>query len=87
MSNGWEQSAQAWIDSMGERGDWAREHVRDTVMLSRIGGGRFFNALDVGCGEGRFCRMLKSAGVSAVGIDPTPHLLETARWSDPAGDY
>jgi SAM-dependent methyltransferase len=87
MSNGWESSAQAWIDSMGERGDWAREHVLDPVMLGRIGAGRFSNALDVGCGEGRFCRMLKSAGVSPIGIDPTSQLIETARRHDPAGDY
>jgi ubiquinone/menaquinone biosynthesis C-methylase UbiE len=87
MSNGWESSAKAWIDSMGERGDWAREHVLDPVMLGRVGAGRFANALDVGCGEGRFCRMLKAAGVNAVGIDPTTQLLETARRSDPSGDY
>ncbi len=87
MSNGWESSAQAWIDSMGDRGDWAREHVLDPAMLGRVSDDRFSNALDVGCGEGRFCRMLKSAGVSAVGIDPTLQLLETARRRDPSGDY
>ena len=87
MSNGWELSAQAWIESMGERGDWAREHVLDPVMLSRIGSGRFSKALDIGCGEGRFCRMLKAAGVTANGIDPTPQLLETASRRDPSGDY
>jgi SAM-dependent methyltransferase len=87
MSNGWELSAQAWIDSMGERGDWAREHVLDPVMLGRVGKGRFERALDVGCGEGRFCRMLKAAGIAATGIDPTGPLLETARQRDPSGDY
>jgi SAM-dependent methyltransferase len=87
MSNGWESSAQAWIESVGERGDWGREHVLDPVMLDRVGSGRFRSVLDVGCGEGRFCRMLKAAGVAAVGIDPTPQLLETARRRDPAGDY
>ena len=71
MSNGWEFSAQAWIDSMGERGDWGREHVLDPVMLGRVAKGRFERALDVGCGEGRFCRMLKAAGLAATGIDPT----------------
>src|SRR3979411_2983579 len=87
MSKGWEQSAPAWIDSMGERGDWAREHVLDPVMLGRVSDGRFSHALDVGCGGGRFCRMLKSAAGNAVGIDPTPQLIETARRSDPSGDY
>jgi SAM-dependent methyltransferase len=87
---GWESSAQAWIESMGERGergDWGRQHVLDPVMLSRVAEGRFSNALDVGCGEGRFCRMLKAAGVQATGIDPTRQLIELARERDPSGDY
>src|SRR3954451_14125492 len=87
MSDGWDLSAQAWVDCIGERGDWAREHVLDPVMLGRIGKGRFARALDVGCGEGRFCRMLKAAGVTAIGIEPTGQLLETARQRDPSGDY
>jgi SAM-dependent methyltransferase len=90
MSNGWEPSAQAWIAAMGEggeRGDWGREHVLDPVMLGRVAAGQFGHALDVGCGEGRFCRMLKAAHVNAIGIDPTPQLLEEARRRDPSGDY
>src|SRR5258708_31393129 len=87
MNNGWELSAQAWIDSMGERGDWGREHVLDPAILGRVAAGRFRCALDVGCGEGRFCRMLKAAGVAATGIDPTHQLVEAARRRDPPGDY
>jgi len=90
MDNGWESSAQAWIDSMGERGergDWGRQHVLDPVMMERVRRGKFANALDVGCGEGRFCRMLKAAGVRATGIDPTAPFVELARQRDPGGDY
>ena len=87
MIEGWETSAQPWIESMGERGDWGREHVLDPVMNDRVARGRFQNVLDVGCGEGRFCRRLKARGVAAIGIDPTPQLLETARQRDPSGDY
>ena len=72
---------------MGERGDWAREHVLDPVMLCRVAEGRFERALDVGYGEGRFCRMLSAAGLAATGIDPTGPLIETARQRDPSGDY
>jgi SAM-dependent methyltransferase len=87
MSNGWEQSARAWIAAMGERGDWSREHVLDPVMLERVRGRGFRRALDVGCGEGRFCRMLAAAGIAATGIDPTRALLDQARLRDPSGDY
>ena len=90
MDNGWDSSAQAWIDSMGERGergDWGRQHVLDPVMMARVTQGKFRNALDVGCGEGRFCRMLEAAGVRATGIDPTRRFIELARERDPSGDY
>lgn len=87
MNNGWDASAQAWIDSNGERGDWGREHVLDPVMRARIEAGHFRTALDVGCGEGRFCRVLASMGIAATGIDPTTPLLTTARERDPSGDY
>src|ERR1700756_2306865 len=90
MDNGWDSSAQAWIDSMGERGergDWGRQNVLDPVMMARVAQGGFGNALDVGCGEGRFCRMLGGAGVKAIGIDPTAKLLEMARCRDRSGDY
>ncbi|MBV8924803.1 MAG: class I SAM-dependent methyltransferase [Bradyrhizobium sp.] len=90
MGNGWDSSALAWVESMGEqgeRGDWGRQHVLDPVMMARVAKGGFSNALDVGCGEGRFCRMLKQAGVEAIGVDPTRQLLELARRRDPTGDY
>jgi 2-polyprenyl-3-methyl-5-hydroxy-6-metoxy-1,4-benzoquinol methylase len=83
MDNGWDSSAQAWIDSIGERGDWGRRYVLDPVMMARVANGKFVDALDVGCGEGRFCRMLKAVGVNAIGIDPTPAMLEAARKRDP----
>ena len=85
MSNGWDESAHAWIAAMGEGG--GREHVLDPVMLSRLAGRRFQRALDVGCGEGRFCRMLKAAGIPATGIDPTHEFIAQARKRDPSGDY
>lgn len=87
MSNGWDKSSSAWIDAMGERGDFAREHVLDPVMMERVSAGHFESALDVGCGEGRFCRMLAANRVPVIGIDPTEELLVQARRRDPAGHY
>ena len=87
MNNGWDESADAWIASMGDDGDWSRRHVLDPVMIDRVRRGRFETALDVGCGEGRFCRMLKRHGVDTIGIDPTEKLIAEARQRDPGGDY
>lgn len=87
MSGGWNESAGAWIAAQGERGDWSRASVIDAAMHGRIDGRGFGNALDVGCGEGRFCRMLRQRGIRVVGIDPTATLLEEARRRDPGGDY
>jgi SAM-dependent methyltransferase len=87
MSDGWDASAQAWIASMGERGDWSREFVLDAAMLARIDGRGFRTALDVGCGEGRFCRLLRERGIETLGVDPTPALLEEAQRRDPGGQY
>ena len=87
MSDGWNESAQAWIASMGERGDWSREHVLDAAMLGRIEKRAYSAALDVGCGEGRFCRLLRQRGIETIGIDPTLALLEEARRRDPGGQY
>ncbi|HVJ54953.1 MAG TPA: class I SAM-dependent methyltransferase [Aliidongia sp.] len=85
--NGWEESAGAWIADMGERGDYGREFVLDAPMMARIEGRGFETALDVGCGEGRFCRMLQGLGVRTVGVDPTEALIRRARERDPASDY
>ena len=85
MDDGWETSAKAWITSMGDDGDYGRVHVLDTPMLARAEGA--LNALDVGCGEGRFCRKLQAQGTKTTGTDPTPTLLAAAQERDPEGTY
>lgn len=87
MSDGWAESAGAWIADMGDTGDFGRACVLDRPMLERVGEGRFATALDVGCGEGRFCRMLAERGITVVGIDPTKALIDEARRRHPEGDY
>jgi SAM-dependent methyltransferase len=85
--DGWNDSAASWIASMGESGDFSRQFVLDAPMLARIKGRGFETALDVGCGEGRFCRMLRDEGIKPVGIDPTQALIAKALERDPGGDY
>lgn len=87
MDHGWDTSAAAWITLMGSEGDWGRRYVLDAPMLARVSGRGFRRALDLGCGEGRFCRLLQAEGIATIGIDPTAELIAEARRQDPAGDY
>ncbi|MEK9283496.1 class I SAM-dependent methyltransferase [Bradyrhizobium sp. ISRA442] len=87
VSDGWADSASAWILEQGEDGDYGRRFVLDAPMRARIEGRGFGRALDVGCGEGRFCRIMQRAGIATTGIDPTEALLARARQMDPHGDY
>jgi 2-polyprenyl-3-methyl-5-hydroxy-6-metoxy-1,4-benzoquinol methylase len=85
-SGGWRDSAQAWIRELGEDGDYGRKYVLDRPMLDRMRR-HAGSALDIGCGEGRFCRMMQAHGLRTIGIDPTESLIHRARQLDPKGDY
>jgi 2-polyprenyl-3-methyl-5-hydroxy-6-metoxy-1,4-benzoquinol methylase len=75
MTNGWDESAAAWIADMDDAGEFSRRHVLDPVMRKHAAASGTTNALDVGCGEGRFCRMLRDMGIEATGLEPTKALI------------
>ncbi|WP_173486523.1 MULTISPECIES: class I SAM-dependent methyltransferase [unclassified Aliiroseovarius] len=85
--NGWGSSAKAWIADMGNQGDHGRGHVLDEPMLARVKQAAPRDMVDIGCGEGRFCRMMPALGVTPTGIDPTPELISHARTCEPEGRY
>ncbi|RYG48776.1 class I SAM-dependent methyltransferase [bacterium] len=82
----WVRSSEAWIRTI-ERGEVNRVHLLDQPMLRLAGDVSGRRVLDVGCGEGRFCRMLAERGAETVGIDPTLPFLNEARRLHPAGEY
>ena len=84
--DGWDASAQAWLSLMGDEGDFSRAKVLDAPMLARVEAARPGSVLDVGCGEGRFCRMMAKTGAAVTGLDPTEALLCAAR-AGGAADY
>jgi 2-polyprenyl-3-methyl-5-hydroxy-6-metoxy-1,4-benzoquinol methylase len=87
MIRDWDASAQAWIDVQGQSGDFGRVYVLDAPMLALVEQLAPARVIDIGCGEGRFCRMLAARGISTSGIDPTTALIDRALALHPDGDY
>jgi SAM-dependent methyltransferase len=81
----WSQSADAWIQQLEH--DTSRHGLLDRRMLEAMGDVQGLLAADIGCGEGRFSRMLQERGARTVGVEPTPELLAEARRLDPSGTY
>ena len=79
MVLGWDQSAEAWLTVMGSTGDFSRFGVLDAPMLERVVLSGAETVLDVGCGEGRFCRIMSEHVPYVTGLDPTAKLLDQAR--------
>jgi SAM-dependent methyltransferase len=80
----------AWERHAGEWVAWAREPGHDTYDLFHRD--QFLEllpapgqlTLDLGCGEGRLSRALKSAGHTVVGVDGSPTMVAAAREADPS---
>ncbi len=79
----WSESAQDWIDA-----DQAvRTGMLDRWMLESLGdvGGK--TVIDIGCGEGRFSRLLSKLGATVTGIDLTEAFIERARFTSANETY
>lgn len=85
--NGWLSSSQAWLGRMHETGDFSREFILDRPMLERTRLSGAHTMLDIGCGDGRFCRMVRELPLKATGIDPVEPFIKQARQLDLDGNY
>jgi SAM-dependent methyltransferase len=84
---GWEDSAEAWIRDQAETGDWSRKTILDAHTKELLGDISGHDVLDLGCGEGRFCRVMSSLGAMCTGIDPVQKFIRAAQEQDAGGRY
>ena len=83
----WIQSANAWIEDQGAKGDWSRRAVLDPALDEILVDTQGKAVLDVGCGEGRYSRKLQGRGAIVTGIDPGSQFVEHARSLDAVSTY
>ena len=70
----WTKYAQDWI----ETDQAVRTGMLDSWMLDALEEVSGKSVIDIGCGEGRFCRLLSDLGAVVTGVDLTEALIEQA---------
>jgi ubiquinone/menaquinone biosynthesis C-methylase UbiE len=71
----WNEHVQDWI----QQDQFVRTGMLDAWMLAALGNVEGRRVLDIGCGEGRFCRVLAELGADVTGVDLTEPLIKRAR--------
>jgi ubiquinone/menaquinone biosynthesis C-methylase UbiE len=69
LNEEWAEFAAEWITRSEQHRDNAREGLLDDSMLQIVGDVADLQVIDLGCGEGRFCRMLADRGAETFGVD------------------
>lgn len=78
MMQSWRTNAAAWTNAVRDRQIESRRLVTDAAILTAVLQFQPKSVLDVGCGEGWFCREVAARGIVTVGIDASPELIERA---------
>lgn len=76
----WRELAPAWIREAREGRNPNRNGLLDAPMLAACGDVTGLSVCDLGCGEGRFCRVLAARGAGFVlGLDLCEPMVDAAR--------
>lgn len=75
----WQHNARSWIEAIRSGAIDSRLQVTDQAILLAVMGRQPERVLDLGCGEGWLLRALTDRGITAVGVDGDPTLIEAAR--------
>ena len=75
LKNQWTEAAEDWF----QQNQAVRTGMLDSWMLSALGDVAGARVVDIGCGEGRFSRLLSGLGAKVTGVDLTEPFIERAR--------
>ena len=65
----WQELASSWIDDSQGINRHCREGLLDAVIFNELGCVKEMRILDLGCGDGRFSRLLAQRGAFPTGVD------------------
>ncbi|MGH8158903.1 MAG: class I SAM-dependent methyltransferase [Rhodanobacter sp.] len=82
----WRTNAMPWTVAVRKQQIESRRLVTDQAIVDAVLGRSPHSVLDIGCGEGWLARALASHGISVIGIDAIPALVEQARQAG-GGDF
>ncbi len=74
----WAAIADTWIDVTSSGRNEYREGLLDSWMLDAVGEVSGRHVVDLGCGEGRFSRMMAERGARVTGVDLCRRFIEYA---------
>ncbi len=73
-----DHNAQHWDATLGANGDEMRLFVTDQAVMRMLGSVSGLDVLDLGCGNGYFCRKLSSLGARVTGADLSDQMILVA---------
>jgi 2-polyprenyl-3-methyl-5-hydroxy-6-metoxy-1,4-benzoquinol methylase len=82
----WHQNAAPWTTAVRERQIESRNLVTNAAVIDAILDRTPRMVLDVGCGEGWLARELSAKGITVIGVDVVPELVQRASLAG-GGDF